>query len=246
MTNQPESGYIDCQDCQMLSMCRPVSVGGTDFDLIGRIRERRKPVKQGEVLFRQGQSFASIYALCAGSIKITSQADLDRSRVVGFHFPGELVGAGDIYADRHCCTAQALEDISVCVIPFGPLAHYADLVPAIQREIVSLMSEQLAHEQRLLTLFMGRKTAAERVAVFLVSLAIRFHVRGQSTMAFKLSMKRSDIGSYLGLTKETVSRQLVTFQKQGLIAMRQRQLRILDIEGLHALADTPAEARIPG
>ncbi len=233
-----EEQYVACERCDMFALCRPVRIGDADIDVLGDALSRRAPLRRGEFLFRAGQSCNSVYALCAGSVKLTVGEGAG-SRIVGFQLAGELVGADAIHTRRHAVSAEVLEEASFCEIPLAALDELGEGVPQFQRGIIELMSQQLAEDQRIMASFMGRKSAAERLAAFLLSLSTRRKAHGFPHREFMLSMSREEIGNYLGLVKETVSRLFVRFRQQGLIAVRGRRVQLEDPEGLRQVAGEP-------
>jgi CRP/FNR family transcriptional regulator len=230
---------IQCKDCTLFQLCLPVGIEAGDLELLDRIIKRRRPVPRGEHLFRFGDSFAAIYAVRSGSIKTYALMEDGREQVMGFHLPGELLGLDAINTGAHPCSARALESTSVCEIPFDRFEELCRKVPSLPRQMFRIMSKEILHEQGLLTQ-LGKKTAEERLAAFLLSLSVRFRRRGFSAHDFNLSMSRTDIGNYLGLAEETVSRLFSRFQEAGLIIVIRKHVRLLDLERLNAVADGSA------
>jgi len=226
---------VACQDCNLFQLCLPVRVGNEDLEELDRIIKRRRPVRRGEHLFKVGDPFASIYAVRSGSIKTYTPTADGEERVTGFHLPGELLGLGAIHTNSHTCGAKALETASVCELPFNRLEELSARVPNLQHQLLRVMSAEILHDQELLSL-LGRKGAEERLAALLISLSNRYAERGFSNQEFYLSMSRSDIGNYLGLAVETVSRLFTRFQEEGLLAVRRKYIRILDLQRMRELA----------
>lgn len=225
---------IQCRDCTLFQLCLPVGIGAADLELLDRIIKRRRALKRGDYLFRVGDPFTALYAVRSGSIKTSTSVADGRVQVTGFHLPGELLGLDAINLDRHPCSARALESTSLCEVPFDRFEELSRQVPALARQMFRVMSRELLNDQQLLVQ-LGRHSGEERLAAFLVSLADRFGVRGFSRREYNLSMSRADIGNYLGLAEETVSRLFTRFQAQGLIHVERKHVRILDRERLQAL-----------
>jgi CRP/FNR family transcriptional regulator len=226
---------VACKDCNLFQLCLPVGLVEPDLALLDRIIKRRRPVPRGEHLFRIGDPFATIYAVRSGSIKTYMVMEDGREQVTGFHLPGELLGLDAINIGVHPCSARALESASVCEVPFDRFEALWEQVPSLPRQMLRIMSKEILHEQGLLTQ-LGKKSAEERLAAFLLSLATRFRQRGFSAREFNLSMSRTDIGNYLGLVEETVSRLFTRFQEQGLTAVVRKHVRLLDEKRLGHLA----------
>lgn len=234
---------VACKDCGLFQLCLPVGIAGSDLELLDSIIKRRRPIKRGEHLFQVGDPFQAIYAVRSGSIKTYVPTEDGYEQVTGFHLPGELVGLDAIHADTHPCAARTLETTSVCEIPFERLEELSERIPTLRHQLLKIMSREILHEQSLLML-LGKKNAEERLASLLLSLSGRYQQRGFSATEFNLSMSRNDIGNYLGLVVETVSRLFTRFQDEGLLTVQRKHIRILDPERLHAIAcqsrsDTP-------
>lgn len=194
----------------------------------------RQPVKKGESLYRTGDVFRSLYAVSAGFFKTSILHEDGRTQVTGFQMAGEILGLDAISADQHVCDAVALEDSVVCEVPFARFEELGQLMNNLQRRFNRTLSREIVRDQGVM-LLLGSMRSEERLAAFLVNLAKRFFVRKQSSSELVLRMTREDIGSYLGLTLETVSRLLSRFHDEGLLFVRGRHIRILDPEGLNRL-----------
>ena len=188
-----------------------------------------KRLKRDETLYHAGQPFNSLYAVRSGFLKSRAVLEDGRNQVTGFHMAGEIVGMDGIGTDRHSADIVALEDSEVCVIPYERLEH-----PALQRQLHKVMSRAIVRDQGVM-LLLGTMRAEQRLAAFLLNLSQRFMARGYSASEFHLRMSRIDIGSYLGLSLETVSRLFSRFHAGQLISVQQRHIRILDVVGLHAV-----------
>jgi CRP/FNR family transcriptional regulator len=226
---------VACKDCGLFQLCLPVGIDGADLDLLDSIIKRRRPIKRGEHLFQVSEPFQAIYAVRSGSIKTYIPTEDGYEQVIGFHLPGELVGLDAIHTDIHPCAAKALETTSVCEIPFDRLEELSERIPSLRHQLLKIMSREILHEQSLLML-LGKKNAEERLASLLLSLSGRYQQRGFSATEFNLSMSRNDIGNYLGLVVETVSRLFTRFQDERLLTVQRKHIRILDLPRLHALA----------
>ncbi len=223
----------------MNALCLPLEVAGKSIDLVEGILHRRKLVKKGETLFSSGDPFESFQCISSGSFKLVVPDEL--RRVAGFCFSGELLDTGAMYAGIHCYDALALENSYVCAITRRSVEEISHQIPDFQGRIIKLMSEQLFHVNRLMTLLSGRRNADERLAAFLASISTRFQEHGFPAEQFRLSMMRDDIASYLGLAKDTVSRVLTRFHQQGLIVSSGRYFEITGADKLRKFASFPAD-----
>lgn len=233
-----EAQAIACPDCGMFQLCVSVDRAEPDLALLDRIVKRRRELRRGEHLFRPGEPFLFIYAVRSGTLKTYAPVPGGRDRITGFHVPGELLGLDAIDSEVHPSGARALEPTSVCELPLHRLEELGGVVNSVQRQMLRLMSRQLLHDQQLQAVIC-RKGAEERLAAFLLGLSQRYAQHGFASDTFRLSMTRAEIGDYLGIAKETVSRLFTRLEQQGLIRFERRQLRLLDRAGLAALADMP-------
>ena len=218
-----------CASCNLREVCLPCGLPTTEVQNLGEIVYTRKRVKRGESLYRAGEAFGSLYAVRSGFLKSSVVLEDGRDQVTGFHMAGEIVGMDGIGTDHHAADVTALEDSEVCVIPYARLEE-----AGLQRQLHRVMSRELVRDQGVMML-LGTMRAEERLAAFLLNLSQRFTARGYSPNEFHLRMKREEIGSYLGLSLETVSRLFSRFQAEGLVAVQQKHIRILDVEGLRAV-----------
>jgi CRP/FNR family transcriptional regulator len=223
-----------CSNCSLREICLPMGLSEAEVELLDTVVYTRKRVKRGENIYHAGDEFASLYAIRSGFFKSNVILEDGRDQVTGFHMPGEIMGMDGISTDRHACNGTALEDGEVCVIPFARLEEVAHQVRSLQRQFHKVMSREIVRDQGVM-LLLGSMRAEERLAAFLLNLSQRFVARGYSPSEFHLRMTREEIGSYLGLKLETVSRIFSKFQSEGLIGVQQKHIRILHVEGLEAL-----------
>jgi CRP/FNR family transcriptional regulator len=194
----------------------------------------RRRVKRGETLFNAGDTFGSIYAIRSGFFKTSVIDGEGREQVTGFCMGGELLGLDGLGAGRYNGTAVALEDSEACVLPFALVEELSHDIRPLQRQLHSVLSREIVRDHGVMML-LGSMRAEERLATFLLNLSRRFMRRGYSSSDFHLRMTREEIGSYLGLKLETVSRLFSSFQKDNLIEVQQKHVRILDIAGLERM-----------
>jgi CRP/FNR family transcriptional regulator len=222
--------YARCSACRLRSLCLPGGLDEQDTERLEHLKHTRK-IKRGESLYRMGDSFHAIYAVRSGFLKTYVNSEDGREQVTGFHMAAEILGADGIHTDTHQVHAVALEDSEVCVLPFAMLEELVAQVRSLQRQFYKLLGREITHDQNVMML-LGSMRADERVAAFLLNLSQRFHARGYAASDFNLRMKREEIGSYLGLKFETVSRVFSKLQDDKLIAVDQKNVKILDIENL--------------
>lgn len=226
---------VACKDCGVYQLCLPMGLNQADTSLLDSIVKRKQVYKRGEVLYRIGQSFENIFAIRSGSVKTYIFTDDGRVQITGFHIAGELIGLNDIDSKIYSCEARALETTSVCEVSIEKFQDLVERVPAIQYQMLKIMGGEIRQNQELM-LLLGKKSAEERLATYLLGLSRRFEKRHYSPIQFNLSMSRSDIGNYLGLAEETVCRVLARFQDEGLITTQRRQVYINDLVKLRGIA----------
>ena len=228
-----------CSNCNLRELCMPMGLDDEQMERIDEIVATRRKIKRGGLLFRNGEEFTSLYAIRTGFFKTCVATEDGRDQVTGFQMAGEIIGLDGIVNDHHTCDAVALEDAEVCVMPFDKLEQLSREVTALQNHVHKVMSREIVREHGVM-LLLGSMRAEERVASFLLNLLQRLHARGFSEAELVLRMTREEIGSYLGLTLETVSRTFSRFAEDGLIEVKHRQVRIVDGAGLHAIVNSGA------
>jgi CRP/FNR family transcriptional regulator len=206
-----------------------------DLNALDEIVKRSRPLKKGEFLFRQGDTFNSVYAVRSGSLKTFSITDCGEEQITGFHLPSEFVGLSGMDTDNYPVSAIALETTSICEIPFDRLDDLSASLPQLRRQLMRIMSREIRDDQQMM-LLLSKKTDDERIATFLVNLSARFRSRGYSPYQFRLAMSRNEMGNYLGLAVETVSRVFTRFQQSSLLSAEGKEIHILNLIELCALA----------
>lgn len=230
-----------CKNCSLASLCLPIGLASEDVEKLDRIVKRNRPLHRGDHLFRSGDRFSSLFVVKTGSIKTYAASPDGGEQVLGFHLPGEIIGLDAIQTEEHRCSAKVLETSAVCELPFGQLAELSASVLMLQQQMYRVLSREIGHEREMLVL-LGKKSAEERLATFLLSLSGRFERRGFSPKDFYLSMSRHEIGSYLGLAVETVSRLFTRFQEEHLLTVERKHIQLQDLDRLRLLAQgLPAE-----
>ena len=245
MQSPPSAGIrlepfkVACSSCNLRELCLPVGMSNQQLERLDDIVATRRSVPRGESLFHVGDAFTSLYAVRTGFFKTCVSSEDGRDQVTGFQMAGELLGLDGIGTDRHTCDAVALEDSQVCVIPFHQLEDLSRELSDLQRHFHKIMSREIVRDHGVM-LLLGSMRAEERLAAFLLNLTQRLRTRGFSANSLILRMTREEIGSYLGLKLETVSRAFSRFQDDGILSVKQRQIEVLDADALQRLVnDTP-------
>ena len=223
-----------CSNCNLRELCLPYGLSEEELDKLDDLVSTRRRVKRGEHLYRAGEAFDAIYAIRSGFFKTDVLLEDGRDQVTGFQMAGELLGLDGISTEHHTCNAIALEDSEICSIPFSRLESLSREIHNLQHHFHKVMSREIVRDHGVMML-LGTMRAEERLAAFLLNLSQRFTSRGFSHSEFYLRMTREEIGSYLGLKLETVSRAFSKFQEEGYIAVQQKHIRILNVNGLKAL-----------
>jgi len=227
---------IACSSCSLRELCLPAGLDSGEMERMDRLVTHRRRLRRGTGLYHAGEPLAGLFAIRSGFMKSCVLHDDGREQVAGFHMAGDLLGLDAIGSGNHTCDTVALEDTEVCEIPFTSLEQLSREMPSLQHQLHRIMSREIVRDHGVM-LLLGSMSAGERLAAFLLNLSQRFAARGYSPSEFRLRMTREEMGSYLGLKLETVSRTLSSFQERGLIEVRQKQVRIVDFPGLKALLE---------
>jgi CRP/FNR family transcriptional regulator len=214
-----------CASCSLKGVCLPSGLDGRDLERFGGLASIGRRIRRGDSIHRAGDAFLSLHAVRSGGFKMVGVSRHGDEKITGFHLAGELLGLEAIGAGRHGFDVVALEDSEVCAVPFLPLEKLSQNLPVLQRHLFRLISSEITRDQGLM-LLLGGMAADRRLAAFLLSLSRRYQRLGFSADRFLLRMTRDEIGSYLGMAFETVSRLLTRFQRQGMIAVRQREIEL--------------------
>lgn len=226
-----------CSQCNLRELCLPLGLSDSELTQIDNMIGARRRIKRGAHLYSAGEAFTSIYAIRSGFFKTGVITEDGRDQVTGFQMAGEVLGMDGISNEQHTCDAVALEDSEVCTIPFAELERLSTEIRSLQHHIHKVMSREIVRDHGVMML-LGTMRAEERLAAFLLNLSQRFSARGYSANEFHLRMTREEIGSYLGLKLETVSRTLSKFQEDGLLSVQQKHIQLLNTEGLKQLMNT--------
>ncbi len=232
---QAESSFkVACSNCNLRELCLPIGLSTDEMSQLDGMVATRKKVKQGGHLFSSGDPFTTLYAIRTGFFKTCVVSEDGREQVTGFQMAGEIMGLDGIVSDKHNCNAIALEDAEVCVMPFNHVEDLSRQIPMLQRHVHKIMSREIVRENGVMMLLANMR-AEERLAAFLLNLLQRLHARGYSKSELILRMTREEIGSYLGMKLETVSRTFSKFSDEGIIEVKQKNIRILDHDKLKTI-----------
>jgi CRP/FNR family transcriptional regulator len=229
---------VACSNCNLRELCMPLGLNESEMERVDEVVATRRKVTRGDNLFRNGDKFNALYAIRTGFFKTRISAEDGRDQVTGFQMAGEIIGLDGIVSERHTCDAVALEDAEVCVMPFDRIEELSREITSLQRHVHKIMSREIVRENGVM-LLLGSMRAEERLAAFLLNLVQRLHARGFSQSELVLRMTREEIGSYLGLKLETVSRTFSKFAEDGIVEVKQRHVRILNAEGLKLIVNSP-------
>lgn len=222
---------VACSSCCLQGVCLPCDLQARDLDRFGEIATAKRRVARGASLYHGGDAFESLHAIRSGAFKTVGVSRQGDEKITGFHLAGEMLGLDAIGAGRYGYSAVALEDSEVCAIPFPALEKMALAVPALQHKLFRVLSGDISRDQGLM-LLLGTMAAEQRLAAFLLSLSRRYQRLGFAPNRFLLRMTREEIGNYLGLTLETVSRLFSRFHRDGLIGLQQRDVELRNVDGL--------------
>lgn len=220
---------IDCEACALSRLCLPLGLDREELDKLTRLVQRQDKITRGQTLFEMHSAFHCLYVVRSGAFKTMLSARDGRQQVSGFYFPGEFIGLDAIFPQRYQSHATALEDSSVCRLPYSALETLSQQLPGLQHQLLTRLSKELSADKSLL-LSLGQKSASEKLLTFLLSLSQRFSDRGFSSNQFELPMTRADIANHLGLAVETVSREFKRLQQQSLIKITGKQVQLTDTQ----------------
>lgn len=233
-TPRPLSGSpSNCHTCGIKRLCLPFSLLEEDMAELESIIRHNPPMHRGDYLFRAGEPMSQIFAVRCGTLKTYLLNQDGTEQITGFHLPGELLGLDALGSDCYPSYAMALETSAVCAIPFAQLEELAGRVPKLRKQLLGALSREIHSEQEHLG--HNRESAEQRLAAFLIHLSHRYSRRGLSAQHFNLPMSRGEIGNYLGLTTETVSRLFTRYRNSGLIDLNGREVHLTDLHALNQM-----------
>jgi CRP/FNR family transcriptional regulator len=226
---------VHCATCMMGSVCLPAGMPNHEVEQLDELVKERIKLKKGETLYRNGEKLDALFGLRLGSVKTQLEEASGQVQITGFFLPGEIIGLDGMLDGEHGTNAVAMEDSEVCVVRLKDIDDISRYVPSLQQQVRRVMSKEIARTYQVM-LALGSMRSEARLAAFLINLSQRLTALGYSSTDFIMRMSREEIGNYLGLTLETVSRLFSRFARDGLIRVSQREIRILDMEALEELA----------
>ncbi len=225
---------VSCGNCSLAELCLPRGMNTDEMEILDSIVRHQPPLQPGKHLYRSGDPGESLFAVRSGSLKTYCTTEDGEEQVLGFTLPGELIGLDGLNNGHYVSNSIALETASVCALPYDDLETLCGKLPSLHRQVMRIVGKEVAVDHEMLML-LGKRSAEERLATFLVSLSSRYKMRHLSATEFNLPMSRQDIGNYLGLAIETVSRLFAHFQDQKLLTVNRRAVVLLDLDGLKGM-----------
>ncbi len=227
---------VACSSCNLRELCLPMGLNADEMVKLDRVISTRKRIKRGAALFNVGDKFTALYAVRSGFFKTCVTTVDGRDQVTGFQMTGEIIGMDGIVSDHHSCDAVALEDAEVCIMPFDQVEALSREFTTLQHHVHKILSREIVRDHSVM-LLLGSMRAEERLAAFLLNLVQRLHARGFSQSEFVLRMTREEIGSYLGMKLETVSRTFSKFAEDDIIDVKQRHVQIKNVDALRQIVN---------
>jgi CRP/FNR family transcriptional regulator len=234
LIKREQHNKVACEECSLYRLCLPLGLNTDDLEKLDKIISRSEIYSRNQPLFNVNSDFDALYVVRSGSFKTIASLTNGREQVTGFYFPGEFIGLDAIHEQSYQSTARAMESSTVCALPYENLQEIGKQIPQLQIQLMSRLSKELSTDKNLM-MSLGKKTAEEKLATFLLSLAKRFKERGFSQTEFQLTMSRADIANHLGLAVETVSRLFTRFNDEGLIQIDGKLIGLRDLDQLEAL-----------
>jgi CRP/FNR family transcriptional regulator len=236
MQNKNNSNFVECDDCSIISVCKPLETVKKVINLSESYLLKRVATKANNVLFRQSTSLTNIYAVSSGSFKLCQQIDGCTDNIIGLRFPGELIGEDALFLKNYNYTAIAMCDSSVCKVSVEQMTSCGQLVPEFQQNLIELLSRQSYVRQRNLQAYIGKKSADSLLAAFILNIIERNASYTGNDKGIELPINRNDIANFLGLRRETLSRVFSKFQKEQLIQVEGKKIALLEQDKLIKLA----------
>lgn len=225
-----------CKNCSLAELCLPRGLNSNDLHTLDDVIQQRKLVRKGEAIFNQGGRSGCIFAVRSGSVKTFTVAKNGEEQILGFHLPGELLGLDGLDNQIHSCSGIALDTSTICELPIDDLNVLCVKMPGLQQQLLNLISHEITKDHTML-LLLARSNAEQKLATFFINLSHRFKARGYSADEFDLTMSRYDIGNYLGLADETVSRLISKFRDRKFIDADRKKIKIINHDSLCKIAE---------
>ncbi len=225
-----------CSNCSLHELCLPRGLKIDDLEKLEVVVKGSRPIEKGTHIFRAEDPFESFYAVRSGSVKVYIINESGEEQIIGFYFPGEIIGFDGIEHHKHTCSAVSMETATYCSLPYEKITDICKKIPDLQNQMFRLLSREISNDNQLL-LTINKRSAEEKIATFLISLSSRFQKLGYSAKEYNLPMSRQEIGNYLGLTIETVSRLFTKFQRNGLVKINRKAIILENLPAIHAICD---------
>lgn len=223
----------ECERCTLARLCHPTGDGSTPRATQTMRCQRR--IYRGEAVYRTGDALQNLYELRSGSMKMRVTSRAGTEQIMAFPAAGALLGLDAIGTGAHRCDAIALEDSTVCILPFSDVTGRCRDDFAWAQQLNRLIARDIDQYRRLM-LTLGSMKSDERIADFLLGLSEQMAANGYSPRVFTLKMTRGDIANHLGMKIETVCRVLARLQKASLVKVSRRQLEIRSVEALRQMS----------
>lgn len=221
----------------MNPVCQPIEAEKRSLSLAESYLNKRISIKSGEVLFNKNNPLSAIYAVCSGTFKLCDSSSKSKEKILGFRFPGELLGEDALFPEKYGYSAIAIGDSSVCQVAVDELMSCSNLVPDLQSNLLVLLIKQSYINQREFQSLVAKKTAESLLSSFLLNITDRCSAHYGSTTTIHLSISRDNIANFLGLRRETLSRIFSKLQKEGLIQISGKKIHLLELNKLANLAE---------
>jgi len=235
-TNFKPSARASCKNCSLSELCLPRGLNNDDLHTLDGAIEQKKLARKGGTIFSQGDKSGCVFAVRSGSVKVFTTAKNGEEQIIGFHLPGEIFGLTGLDNQIHSCSGVALETSSICELPLDELNVLCVKIPGLQKQLLNLVSNEITKDHTML-LLLARRNAEQKLATFLINLSIRFQARGYAADKFDLTMSRHDIGNYLGLADETISRLISKLRDNKIIKAERKKITILNHDLLCDIGD---------
>jgi CRP/FNR family transcriptional regulator len=227
---------VSCCECSLSDLCLPHGMQESELAELDKIVRHQPPMQPGQHLYHPGETSRSLYAVRSGALKNYCITESGDEQVLGFTLPGELIGLDGLADGSYSSASVTLDTTSVCEMPFDSLESLCARLPGLNRQLLRVASKEISADHQLL-MQLGKRSAEERLASFLLSLSRRYQSRGLSATEFNLPMSRQDIGNYLGLAIETVSRLFAHFVDEELLLVNRKSITIRDLPKLLAMVE---------
>ena len=235
MTENLNGNRSNCLQCGLQKICFPKGLFRSDVERLEQVVDKIPTLDRGEILFKAGDKFKSLYAIKAGMVKIYSINDNDEEIIHGFYLPGDVVGSEALADKVHLFNAVAQDVTSVCSIEMEQLQDLSKVVPNLYTHILGIMSRDIV-DGRIHNELLTKKSADQRVAYFLWTMVERYQLRGYQYTQFRLNILHKEVASFLNLTPETVSRVMAKMAKDEILSWKKKEVKVLNIERLKNLA----------